>query len=113
MPFAPLEVELEDMDYDAAEDMWTYPCPCGDIFQIFREDLEEGKEAAYCPSCTLVLRVIYDKDEYREDGDDAAEEGGNISPAASTQTTEAADATCDVPGRTVLEAGSVKDDVAT
>ena len=30
------EVELEDFDYDAQEGMYTYPCPCGDIFQIFK-----------------------------------------------------------------------------
>ena len=26
-----------------------------------QEDLALGIEAAYCPSCTLVIRVIYDK----------------------------------------------------
>jgi len=28
------EVEIEDMEYDDDTDMYYYPCPCGDKFQI-------------------------------------------------------------------------------
>lgn len=28
------EVEIEDMDYDAEDKIFYYPCPCGDKFQI-------------------------------------------------------------------------------
>ena len=28
------DVEIEDMDFDPAEGMFTYPCPCGDLFQV-------------------------------------------------------------------------------
>jgi len=28
------EVEIEDMEYDDESDMYYYPCPCGDKFQI-------------------------------------------------------------------------------
>lgn len=28
---------------------------------LFQEDLENGEEVATCPSCSLILRVIYDQ----------------------------------------------------
>jgi len=28
------EVEIEDMEYDDETEMYYYPCPCGDKFQI-------------------------------------------------------------------------------
>eukprot|EP00793_Prasinoderma_coloniale_P003907 PRCOL_00006747-RA len=54
------EVDLEDMEYDAENEVYTYQCPCGDLFQITLEELREGEELAYCPSCTLWLLVQYD-----------------------------------------------------
>uniref|UniRef100_T1KJK9 Diphthamide biosynthesis protein 3 n=1 Tax=Tetranychus urticae TaxID=32264 RepID=T1KJK9_TETUR len=54
------EVEIEDFTYDAEEEKFTYPCPCGDLFVITKEDLENGEEIARCPTCSLIVRVIYD-----------------------------------------------------
>ena len=54
------EVEIEDFEYDPDTDTYYYPCPCGDQFEISLEDLEAGEEVATCPSCSLVLKVIYD-----------------------------------------------------
>jgi hypothetical protein len=54
------EVEIEDMQFDEEEEMYTYPCPCGDKFQISLEDLKAGDEVATCPSCSLIIRVIHD-----------------------------------------------------
>ena len=28
------EVEIEDLDFDPQTGIFTYPCPCGDKFQI-------------------------------------------------------------------------------
>lgn len=28
------EVEIEDLDFDEETGIFTYPCPCGDKFQI-------------------------------------------------------------------------------
>ncbi len=28
------EVEIEDMEYDEENEIYYYPCPCGDRFQI-------------------------------------------------------------------------------
>lgn len=55
------EVEIEDMDYDEALQTYFYPCPCGDRFQIALADLQdEETDIAVCPSCSLMIRVIYE-----------------------------------------------------
>uniref|UniRef100_A0A2A4J4Q4 Diphthamide biosynthesis protein 3 n=1 Tax=Heliothis virescens TaxID=7102 RepID=A0A2A4J4Q4_HELVI len=54
------EIEIEDFEYEEDENMYYYPCPCGDRFQISKEELLDGEELATCPSCSLVVRVIYD-----------------------------------------------------
>ena len=77
------EVEIEDFEFDEETQTYYYPCPCGDQFQIskvlvlaqvrpfrpasisspslhLQEDLENGEEVAECPSCSLIIRVIYD-----------------------------------------------------
>ncbi len=56
------EVEIEDFEYDEESDSYTYPCPCGDQFLITRDELESGEDVATCPSCSLIIRVIYDPD---------------------------------------------------
>uniref|UniRef100_A0A5K3FA51 Diphthamide biosynthesis protein 3 n=1 Tax=Mesocestoides corti TaxID=53468 RepID=A0A5K3FA51_MESCO len=58
------EVEIEDMEYDEEEELYTYPCPCGDRFEITKADLEMGEDIARCPSCSLIIRVIYDLDTF-------------------------------------------------
>lgn len=59
------EVEIEDFEYDEEEEMYYYPCPCGDRFQISRDELIEGEEVATCPSCSLIVRVIYDPEMFK------------------------------------------------
>ncbi|CAD7672960.1 unnamed protein product [Nyctereutes procyonoides] len=39
------EVEIKDLQYD-------------------KEDLEHGKHMTMCPSCFLIIKVIYDKDQF-------------------------------------------------
>lgn len=58
------DVEIEDMTFNAATDSYTYECPCGDLFEITLAELRDGEEIAHCPSCSLVVRVIYDADEF-------------------------------------------------
>ena len=53
-------VEIEDFEFDEDAGIYTFPCPCGDKFQISVDDLYNGEEIARCPSCSLLLRVIYD-----------------------------------------------------
>jgi diphthamide biosynthesis protein 3 len=57
------EVDLEDMDWNDELGAYTYQCPCGDFFQITLEELRNGEDVARCPSCSLVLLVIYDPED--------------------------------------------------
>uniref|UniRef100_A0A914VKD7 Diphthamide biosynthesis protein 3 n=1 Tax=Plectus sambesii TaxID=2011161 RepID=A0A914VKD7_9BILA len=56
------EVEIEDFEFDEETSTYYFPCPCGDRFEITREMLESGEDVATCPSCSLIVRVIYDPD---------------------------------------------------
>ncbi|CAD1480708.1 unnamed protein product [Heterotrigona itama] len=58
------EVEIEDFEYDEDEEVYYYPCPCGDQFQISKAELAAGVEEATCPSCSLIIKVIYDKEAF-------------------------------------------------
>ncbi|KAL8856164.1 MAG: hypothetical protein Q9178_007202 [Gyalolechia marmorata] len=54
------EIELEDLTYHASTTLYTYPCPCGDQFEITLQDLRDGEDIAVCPSCSLMIRVIFE-----------------------------------------------------
>ncbi|KAI5159237.1 diphthamide biosynthesis protein 3 [Nematocida ausubeli] len=53
------EVDIDMMEYDRVNEVFTYPCPCGDRFEISFEELFNGEEIATCPSCSLVVKVNY------------------------------------------------------
>ena len=66
------EIEIEDMVFDEETEIYYYPCPCGDKFNISLEELYDGEDIATCPSCTLRIRVIFDEESLpplREDSD--------------------------------------------
>ncbi|KAK7603608.1 hypothetical protein V9T40_003607 [Parthenolecanium corni] len=63
------EVEIEDFEYDEEDETYYYPCPCGDRFQISKEELKSGVDIATCPSCSLVIKVIYDQEQFAKDDD--------------------------------------------
>ena len=54
------EIEIEDMAWDDVKKVFHYPCPCGDRFEISRKQLKNYEDIAICPSCSLVIRVVYD-----------------------------------------------------
>lgn len=54
------EIEIEDMTWDEEKKVYHYPCPCGDRFEISRSQLSNYEDTATCPSCSLIIRVIYD-----------------------------------------------------
>ncbi|XP_065884386.1 diphthamide biosynthesis protein 3-like [Dysidea avara] len=60
------EVEIEDFEYDEETETYYYPCPCGDQFEITKSQLEDGEEVATCPSCSLIVKVIYDPEDFLE-----------------------------------------------
>ena len=55
------EIEIEDMTFDKTLQIYHYPCPCGDRFEIGVADLRDGEEIAVCPSCSLMIKVIFDQ----------------------------------------------------
>jgi len=57
------EIEVEDMTFDDETQTYTYPCPCGDKFEIGLDELLDGEDVALCPSCTLRIRVIYEEED--------------------------------------------------
>lgn len=64
------EVELEDFEFDDEEETYYYPCPCGDRFAITLQELHWGLEVATCPSCSLIVKVIYDLADFEEEEDE-------------------------------------------
>ncbi|KAJ8581413.1 zf-CSL-domain-containing protein [Rhizopogon salebrosus TDB-379] len=72
------EIEIEDMAWDDVKNVYHYPCPCGDRFEISRKQLADCEDIATCPSCSLVIRVVYDpldfEDEPPDDEESASEE---------------------------------------
>ncbi|XP_059058783.1 diphthamide biosynthesis protein 3 [Achroia grisella] len=64
------EIEIEDFEYDEDDEMYYYPCPCGDRFQISKEELIAGEEVATCPSCSLVVKVIYDLEKFKAEAEE-------------------------------------------
>ncbi|KAF8530014.1 zf-CSL-domain-containing protein [Hysterangium stoloniferum] len=77
------EIEIEDMVWDEEKRVYHYPCPCGDRFEISREQLKEYEDIATCPSCSLVIRVIYDPFDYQDDEEDDEDKDDN--PASDDQ----------------------------
>ena len=63
------EIEIEDMTFDATLQLYHYPCPCGDRFEISIYDLREGEEIAVCPSCSLQIRVIFDVEALKKEAE--------------------------------------------
>ena len=52
------------MTWDSTLQIYHYPCPCGDRFEISIDDLrDEETDIAVCSSCSLQIRVIYAVDD--------------------------------------------------
>jgi diphthamide biosynthesis protein 3 len=54
------EIEIEDCFYDETLQIYHHPCPCGDRFEISIYDMRDGEDIARCPSCSLMIRIIFD-----------------------------------------------------
>ncbi|POW03376.1 hypothetical protein PSHT_11680 [Puccinia striiformis] len=54
------EIEIEDFTWDENARVYHTPCPCGDRFEITKSQLSQGVDVATCPSCSLIVRVVYD-----------------------------------------------------
>ncbi|KAK7466087.1 Diphthamide biosynthesis protein 3 [Stygiomarasmius scandens] len=68
------EIEIEDMAWDAEKKVYHYPCPCGDRFEISKQQLRDYEDIATCPSCSLIIRVIYDPLDFEDEDEDEEDE---------------------------------------
>ncbi|EPE30586.1 CSL zinc finger [Glarea lozoyensis ATCC 20868] len=83
------EIEIEDMTYDAAVGLYHYPCPCGDRFEISLGDLRDKEDIAVCPSCSLMIRVIFEVDDLpkpESESEDAAPVAPTTAPPTAVAT---------------------------
>jgi diphthamide biosynthesis protein 3 len=70
------EIEIEDMTFDETLQIYHYPCPCGDRFEISVDDLRDQEtDIAVCPSCSLQIRVIYGVDDLPQPPQDEGKMG--------------------------------------
>ncbi|CAL3973419.1 unnamed protein product [Diplocarpon coronariae] len=79
------EIEIEDMTYDPVLEIYHYPCPCGDRFEIGIADLRDSEDIAVCPSCSLMIRVIFEVDDLPKPEDERpniTNENAQVSVAA-------------------------------
>ncbi|KAF2199611.1 zf-CSL-domain-containing protein [Delitschia confertaspora ATCC 74209] len=67
------EIEIEDMEFDETLQIFTYPCPCGDRFEISLGDLRDGEDIGVCPSCSLMIRVIFEPENLPAEKTDSAQ----------------------------------------
>lgn len=54
------QIEIEDMTFDPAFQLFTFPCPCGDRFEILLDNLRDARDIAICLSCSLMVQVIFE-----------------------------------------------------
>ncbi|KAL6120764.1 hypothetical protein NUSPORA_02458 [Nucleospora cyclopteri] len=57
------EVKLQNFTFNKDTGVFTYPCPCGDVFIITLPDLEKGEMVAECFSCSLKVICLYKEDD--------------------------------------------------
>ena len=69
------DVEIEDMEWNEELQAFTYPCPCGDLFQITKDELRMGEEISRCPSCSLFITVIYNMEDFAGGSDPKTKKG--------------------------------------
>jgi diphthamide biosynthesis protein 3 len=77
------EVEIEDMDWNDELNAFTYSCPCGDLFQITMEELARGEDIAHCPSCSLTVVVIYNQEDFQDEGTQPSADAAAPQPIAA------------------------------
>nr|POE54236.1 diphthamide biosynthesis protein 3 [Quercus suber] len=74
------------MTFDSALQIYHYPCPCGDRFEIGLDDLREREtDIAVCPSCSLQIRVIYEVDDLPKPEGEEAEKNDEETAIESKQ----------------------------
>jgi len=76
------------MAWDEEAGVFHYPCPCGDRFEISRDQLANCEDIAICPSCSLIIRVIYDPLDFEDDPPSDDDEEAEASADSEDEPTE-------------------------
>jgi diphthamide biosynthesis protein 3 len=63
------DMEIEDVEWNEELQAYTYPCPCGDLFQITKDELRLDEEIAHSLSCSLYITIDYNPEDFLEDFD--------------------------------------------
>ncbi|KAI0795899.1 hypothetical protein C8Q75DRAFT_351606 [Abortiporus biennis] len=82
------EIEIEDMTWDEEKRVYHYPCPCGDRFEISRKQLANYEDIATCPSCSLVIRIVYDPLDFEDEPPDDEEDDAASNDSDATESEE-------------------------
>lgn len=60
------QIDIVDFTFEKELEIFTYPCPCGDVFIISLDDLRTGETIARCNSCSLLVNVIYSEKDLKK-----------------------------------------------
>jgi diphthamide biosynthesis protein 3 len=58
--------EVDIKEFEFRDGKLCYPCPCGDSFEITAEELRNGEIIARCPSCSLIVNIIYEEEDIQK-----------------------------------------------
>lgn len=58
-PAAAAEVDLDDLGF--RDGVFTHKCRCGDEIRVTEANLDDGCDVFECPSCSLKIRVLFEK----------------------------------------------------
>ena len=53
-------VPFDDFDYEADEEVYTYPCRCGSEFLLTKFDIQLLYDYVCCATCSLTIKITYD-----------------------------------------------------
>ncbi|KAF0692980.1 Aste57867_16026 [Aphanomyces stellatus] len=53
------EVALEDFEFDAEDEIYTYNCRCGESYVLTTDEVDDAVEIVPCDGCSLNIRVLY------------------------------------------------------
>ena len=67
-------IDLDDMLYNANNQLFTYPCRCGDRYYLTEAELEQGYNIVCCETCSLAIKIMYNHEEEEEGGEEGGEE---------------------------------------
>ena len=54
------QVYRRDFEHDHRQEVYHFPCPCGDRFEVEERQMEVGEQVAKCPRCCERARIVPD-----------------------------------------------------